>query len=288
MIFSENEMKPIFCIDVTSDKKNEALNGAEFITRTTSKQKLEKYETSQESLEETVKKSEIPLWLQIVRSICGIFFLIVLGATAKAGLNKAMKNAPFLIIIGAICGIVWLTLVIISKMKSKKVLKEENADQKTEDINKDIKSIHNELRVPESALDVDVLIFKYKVKDGKICPFASGFQTTAYINLDVKAYVEEDKFCIADLENVYSFDKSELMGITTVEKRISVPVWNKKEDPRKGIYKPYKLTVNNLGDVFFKPYHILNISHNSQSFGIYFPCYDLEAFETLTGLKAKN
>ena len=37
-------MKPLFCIDVTLDKNNETVNGSEFITRTTSKQRIEEFE----------------------------------------------------------------------------------------------------------------------------------------------------------------------------------------------------------------------------------------------------
>jgi hypothetical protein len=44
MNISKQNMKPFFCIDITSDKKNEASNGSEFITRTASKQKVEEFE----------------------------------------------------------------------------------------------------------------------------------------------------------------------------------------------------------------------------------------------------
>jgi hypothetical protein len=107
------------------------------------------------------------------------------------------------------------------------------------------------------------------------------------MNVSVKLYETNDALHIADLENVYSFAKSELKVITTVNKRISVPTWNKDEDPRSGSFKRYKMTVNNIGNVFFKPYYILEIEHESQIFGIYFPCYELEIFEHLTGLKAE-
>ena len=143
------------------------------------------------------------------------------------------------------------------------------------------------MNVPDDAAGVDILHFRYKMKNGKIRPYLSGLQTTAYMNVSVKMYETNDALHIADLENVYSFAKSELKVITTVNKRISVPTWNKDEDPRKGSFKRHKMTVSNMGDVFFKPYYILEIEHESQNFGIYFPCYELEIFEHLTGLKAE-
>lgn len=287
MKFSDYGMKPIFCIDVTFDKKNEIVNGSEFITRTASKQKIEEYENKQEDLEQAVEKSKLPLWLGIIKYLCGLFFLIVLAASAKAGLDTALRNAPILVMSGALCGILWIILHLVSKVKEKKVLKEENVEQQSKEIHEDFKSICNELNVPDDAAEVDVLLFKYKMKNGKISLYTSGLQTTAYINTSVKMYETNDELHIADLEHVYSFAKSELKAITTVNKRISVPAWNKDEDPRMGSFKRYKMTVNNMGDVFFKPYYILEIEHESQIFGIYFPCYELEIFEHLTGLKAE-
>jgi len=81
---------------------------------------------------------------------------------------------------------------------------------------------------------------------------------------------------------------AELKGIKTVNKRIGIISWNKEEDPRKGEYKKYKMTVNDMGNVFFKPYHILEIERDGQSFGLYFPCYELEVLEELTGLRAEG
>ena len=46
------------------------------------------------------------------------------------------------------------------------------------------------------------------------------------------------------------------------------------------------MTVNKFGNVFFKPYYILEIEKDNQTFGIYFPCYELDAIEKLTGLTA--
>ena len=287
MKFSDHDMKPIFCIDVTFDKNNEIVNGSEFITRAASKQKIEEYENKQEDLEQTVEKIKLPLWLRIIKYLCGAFFLIALVASVKAGFETALRNAPLLVMSGALCGILWIILHFFSKVKEKKVLKEENAEQQLEEIYEDFKNIHNELNVPDDAVEVDVLQFKYKMKNGKISPYASVLQTTAYMNTCVKMYETNDELHIADLENVYSFAKLELKVITTVNKRISVPTWYKDEDPRRGSFKRYKMTVSNMGDVFFKPYYILEIEHESQIFGIYFPCYELEAFEHLTGLKAE-
>lgn len=279
-------MKPIFCIDITNDKNNESVNGAEFITRSATKQKVDDFEDKVDDFEEIIEKSKLPLWLRIIEYLCAFLSVIIFAACAKAGLETAMRNSPFLLIIASACGIIWMVLHTLSKKKEKEVLKEENAEEHAVKIEEDFKEIHSELGVPEDAVNVDILLFRYKIKDGKVSPQAAVLQTTPYINIDTKLYSTDDHVHIAELENVYSFKKSELKSITTVNKRISIPSWNKDENPRKGIYKPYKMTVNNMGDIFFKPFHILEIERDGEQFGVYFPCYELQAFESVTGLTA--
>ena len=126
-------------------------------------------------------------------------------------------------------------------------------------------------------------MFGYKIKNGEIRPQLIGLQNTPYTNAEVKMYATDEDISLVDLGSVYSFKKEELKSIICVNKRIGVPEWNKEEDPRKGNFKPYKMTVNQ-GTVFFKPYYILHIEREGEHFGLYFPCYELEAFERLTGL----
>ncbi len=282
------EMKPIFCVDTTFDKKNENFNGREFITRTVSQKKSEEYENKTELLEETIEKSEHPWWLQILKYLSGLYFLIIASSCIKAGFGTALRNAPLLVLTGFLGGILWAILQFSSKIKEKRVLKEENADEQVSEILTDIASIHKELGVPEDTVDVDTLGFRYKIKNGKIIPQWVGLQPTPYFNVELKMYATEEEIRFADVENVYSFAKSDIKAITTVNKRISVPSWNKEEDPRKGSFKPYKMTVNNAGCVFFKPYYILEIEREGQRYGIYFPCYELATVERLTGLVAEK
>ena len=64
--------------------------------------------------------------------------------------------------------------------------------------------------------------------------------------------------------------------------------WNKEIGPNEERYKPFKLGVDQYGGVHAKPYHILTLEHEGEEMGIYFPCYELETIELLTGLKAEE
>lgn len=287
-------MKPILCIDVTLDKKNEQFIGDEFITASTPKEIMDKHEKMQEEGMEVVEKAKLPLPLRILKSISGFVSLILLVSCLRFGLEdgfaELFKNNVGIVflIVGAVCGGIWLALHFASKKKEEKVFAEENLDRRVQDIEKDDAMLYAALGVPETAENVDFLMFRYKVKNGEIKPQAPGLMPTPYINFNAKTYDEGRALCVAGVDNVYSFPKDELKAIRTVNKGIALLNWNKDEEPTKGKYKEYKLSTDNMGLVHAKPYHILEIEHEGEIYGLYFPCYELPVIERLTGLRAEN
>ena len=53
------------------------------------------------------------------------------------------------------------------------------------------------------------------------------------------------------------------------------------------IYKPYHMSIDNFGCLNCNSYYILEVVHNTETYGIYIPCYELPVFEELTGLRAE-
>ncbi len=284
-------MKPFFCIDVTEDKKNTTYNGAEFITQSSSEKSKEELEEKQADAIELIGKSQYPLPVRIFKFICGIAAAI-LGISLcrgmiEVGIRKAYENAGVLFWIFGVCLVVWVILALLSRMKSKEVLETSKARNVAEDLDRQIEDMYAGLNIPESAEEVDVLMFRYVIKKGKISAKGTALSFTPYINIGVKAFISDNCLCLADINDVYSIPLSELKKITTVNKKISVSDWNKEEPFNKGKYKEYKMTANQYGCIFFKPYYILKLEHNGETWGIYFPTYELPAFEKLTGLKAE-
>lgn len=283
-------MKPLFAVDVTVDKKNEKINGEEFITRRLSEGTRRLFETKTENLEATVKKSQLPTWLQVVKYICSLLALIALVSIIRAdvSIEQGFKNAPWIFIGGIICALIWLGLHLYSKKKEKEVLAEENAEEQVEDINTDIKDILLELGVPYSAPDIDVMMFRYKVKDGEIKLKAAAMQMSEYLNFSAKIYQQNGELHIADLDSVYSFKMSEIKAIRSVKKHTTLSSWNKEVGPTEEKYKPYKLGVDQYGMIHIKAYHILEIEHAGEVLGIYFPSYEIDTLERATGLRAEE
>jgi len=111
-------------------------------------------------------------------------------------------------------------------------------------------------------------------------------QIAPYDNPIFHVFADSENLYFANLEGKYAFPLSSIKAINTVKETIRILEWNKDEQYNKGIYKEYKLREDDYGCIHSKCYHVMEIEHNGELWGIYFPCYELPTFEQLTGLKA--
>lgn len=286
-------MKPFLAIDLTTNKKNEENNGKEFLVQKTSDALSQSFDNSSEEIEQTIEKSKLPFIIRIIQWVCGFVGALIACGIVRAitdedavSLSEAYQNAAWLFWLGGICLVTWAVVAIMAVIKQKAVLETDESEMALDNLDKNCDAIFMELGVPGDAIDVDVLCFNYKQKDGKIKLCEKGLQTAEYYNPIFKAYTDSENLYLADLDGKYAFPLSSLKSIDTVKKTITILDWNKDEPFNKGIYKQYKLTETNMDSIVCKKYHILEFIANDEVWGIYFPNYELPAFEKLTGLKA--
>ena len=287
-------MKPFLGTDITEDKKNEEYNGKEFLIAETSPAMVEALESSGEKAKDLMDASKLPLPLRIVKSICGIAAALVALAVFKAfvrddiSIAEAYGNAPVLFWIMGVAAVLWLILKLLADRKEKAVLGSEDAARFNSRFSAVSDSVFAELEVPESARAVDILSFKYKLKDGVPKVVESGMSITPYDNHEYRLFTDAENLYLADFYGKYAFPRDSLRIIRKVSKKVRVPVWNKDEAPDEGEYKQYKLATDNYGCIHVKPYYILELEHEGELWGIYFPCYELPAFTELTGLPVEQ
>ena len=286
-------MKPFLAIDLTNNKKNEENNGKEFLVQETSAALSQSFESSYEVVDKTLEKAKLPLAIRIIQWVCAFVGMLITAGTIKSmsdedavTLAEAYKNAAWLFWLGGACLLIWGILSLLAFLKQKNVLEQDESEMAIDNLERNCDAVFMELGVPSDAVDVDLLCFKYKEKDGKIKLCESGFQTAEYYNPIFKAYTDSENLYFADLDGKYAFPLSSLKSIETVKKRITVLEWNKDEPFNKGEYKQYKLAETNMNSIICKEYHILTVEAKGMTWGIYFPNYELPAFEKLTGIKA--
>ena len=286
-------MKPFLGIDITTNKKNEQINGEEFVVAKPALSLMRSFESYSENVVETIKKSKLPLPIRIGHWICGAVGAVVavgilkaLGKENSVTLSEAYRNAPWLFWLGGACLVAWALLKLVSVRKENSVLGTQESSQVLNNLDKTCKAILLDLKVPSDSKEIDILSFFYKVKgdDIKICE--KSLQIAPYINSVFHIFTDSDNLYLADLEGKYAIPLSMVKAIRTVKKNIRITEWNKDEKFDKGIYKQYKLREDNYGCIICKRYHILEFEYDNTLWGIYFPCYELPVMEEITGLKS--
>lgn len=282
-------MKPFLGVDLTQNKKNDQINGEEFIIQKPSPALAQSLESALGRSGDMIEKSKLPLILRIIQYLCYFAAIVtVLGILrSDVPISEGYKNAPYIYWAAVICGVIAAVLALLGKIKANRVFGKEESQHTVSNLEGVADAIYTEMKIPEQARDVDVLSFFYKVKGDQIKTCEKGVQIAQYLNPELKVYADAKNLYLADLNQKYAIPQASILGIRTVNKHIRIESWNKSTPMNKGIYKQYKLTEDKYGCVHCKCYHIIEVDHNGQRFGIYIPCYELPVFEALTGKKAQ-
>ncbi len=280
-------MKPFFCTDITEDKENDTLNGECFRTTTTDEGQLELYQQAAESQEEKTKEASLPLPLQIVMVIAALAAMIpltILLTSAEGGsLAEAIDRFPWVLPVALPCLVIFIGLIIASAVRKKRVLSADEAQHINSRLHSVTESIYMSNGVSGDAIPVDILMFDYVVKNGE--PVVASFLgETTYINIEMRAFQRNGFFCLASIDGVWEFPTAKLRRIRTVNKRISLFSWNKETPFNKEPYKKFSIRSDENQKLYVKPYHVLELEHEGETYGIYFPAYELPFFVRLTGL----
>ena len=284
-------MKPFLGIDITGDSENAVLNEKELTAAKTPANIIEKYNESVDRIQKAIDGAEMPLVVRILKYLCVVVTILAVGLCLlvfRAGgeiFSETWNTAPWLFfVVGA--GVLGLAVIVFFERRMAKELTDEkrfSADIKV--MNDTAREALAFLRVPEDAVNADVILFRYKITDGEVVPKAVKLAPTPYIACDMKVFAEEGKLCLASIDARYEIPLSSVRKISRVDKKITVMGWNKKDAPDSEKYSIYSLKADQYGCVSAKCSYVLEFTLDSTEWGLYFPCYELAVFEKLTGKK---
>lgn len=285
-------MKPLFCVDITENKNNDHLNGCQdgILVQTPSDMLKRSLDRAVEQAQATANRAQLPLLLRVVWGVCGLaalmMALIVLKSVQSISFAQVMRNAGWLVIAAVVCAAVWAVLTVLSRRKEKAVLSSEEAARTTSRLESSQKAIFDELGIPADAAAVDVLLFRYVVRNGQIRPKELAV-SASYVVAQMQLFADAERLYLADVGGKFAIPRSSLRAIRTVKKRIRFTGWNKDDRPESKRYKPYKLGRNQYGCVICRWYHILELELDGEIYGVYFPPYERPAFEKAAGVKVE-
>ena len=276
-------MKNLFAVDLGSEA--EYAGWDKFLIRRVDEELSERQDEISEDLDEHQKNAALPGWLSIAKTLCALFSVIVLSAVIRAGFTTAMRNAPLLVICGAVSGAVALVLWLIDRKKTKNVIESKDFNADVEAAKKINEESFAALGIPADAKSIDVFGYAYETKNGKekkmniFCD---------YMTMQFKLFREGDTLCLGDVSGVVGLPLYNATGIYKIKKRVSFMEWNKDERYDKGEYKQYKITCNNAGALFIKPVYALRFRDGDDEYEIIFPAYELDAVTRATGFSVKE
>lgn len=262
------------------------IDGNAFISKQVDIEHEQRLDENIEYANEQERKSTLPLSLSIIKHIA-FFFVLIIGINLigpKTKIKTAYANAPYLFYIGAVAIVLFLYLLILEKVRAKKVVQSEEFKDFVSHVDETIERSMVELEIPMDAQVIDVFSFTYRInKKGEKKINTNPF--FHYMNTQLHVYVKDDCLCLADIYQEVAIPLSSLVEIRKINKRAITGGWNKEENVNQGRFKKYKMTVNNFGSIFIKPYYAVIINDPIGEFEFYVPCYDIDTIVDLTHLQ---
>lgn len=281
-------MKNLFAI---KKKENEKNNYDKFVSRKLSSELSDELEGLSNHSYSLTKKSQIPLWLGLIKLlslgfgllICIIIFIPQEGLT----IQKAYHNAPYLFYIGPSLVLIGVIIIIIEKCRYKKVEKSEELDSFQSKGDLLLAKCQQDLNIPVDAKKMDFFVFMSKTKkDGK--EKLANYGLFNALNNDLSIFKEDDNLCIAFTDIVLSLPLNSFKKIVEVKKNIVFYGWNKDIPYNKEPYKEYKIKVNQYGGFIVKGYYSVQFEYENEEYEFFIPKYELNTIQEFLNLEVET
>ena len=254
-------MIPIFCTDKNRIDESDAMGGREFLAKTVSPPLRKDLRDCDERIAKAAKKLTLPIGLRLL-----LWYCLGMGISVLYAALLSIKHAREDLWIFSGIGVAFLAtaglIAFWGILRKRKMLKSREREKLAADTEKARRNALAELGVPNNAETAEVLTFFYKIKKGRVTPVYYGGAVFSLVEL--RLWRDGQNLYAADLEQVYAFPLTSLRRLTGVEKTIYID--------RIPLLRHY----------------ILELRHQGQDYGIYFPSYYVETVEKLTGLNTGN
>jgi len=283
-------MKYFYGINKKDDPNNTSVDGKEFAVERVSDEYIDKRNAIIDSIADKIgiknlapsKVSSFFFTLSMLVSIIAIIVIIRVLSSGKSAFieSEELLGKHIWLPLVTVAAVSYFLYFLVKLVKSIKAINYDTASAELERLNALNGEILESMGVPANAFDIDVFCAQYKdgerIKNEDKCDFA---------NYAFKLYRDEKNLYIFDGENKYRFELSSLAKIHTVNEKVMLFKWNKETYFDTEEYAEYKVSDEENACISIPTYHILELNHGGESWGIYFGNYDLVQIEELTGLK---
>lgn len=280
-------MKPLLCYDESKKADAEKLTGGEFIVDKIPAELEQALNKSTNAAVKRMVKNMAPAFIMCALKyiLFAVTIILVLTAATKIIDNEitlsSLLSENLWIAVAALAALI--AAIIMSVVAKRLMNKDDGVEGLNEDTTHDslVNQAWNYYRIPSSAKDITVLCLSFEAKRSKTV--FTDTEESGTISTDYKAYVENDTLYLIDVEGKYAFQKSELLGLSKVNKKLSI-WWLEDQPIDDALCKRYDMKKKDE-DIFIKYFISLNILRGGEEYCLCFPPYELPKLEELTGLK---
>lgn len=224
-------MKNIFQIIFDQTTKTSSAEYERYIIRRLSKKEEEKINNMSNRYGSAEKKLGLPKWLYFMLRVsfmgtmtCFLLWLLFLFTDIEDGFALFFQKNLWLEITFLVILIIFIVALILStvfKKKAKSSQFKNNANEIFEGILKESKRC---LKIPETAIGLEVLMDQAILKKNGLKESKSRF----FSNVVLSVFIEDDLLCLADLYVVIGIPLKEIKSIEEIKEIYRFQYWHKK------------------------------------------------------------
>lgn len=265
----------IFDFNVEKESEDFDIDGASFISSRISEPLMRRIQDGREKLMHIEKQGTLSAWLQIVEIFASVVVAITVIGTlgAHVPLRQALKNGFWIYIACSVCLVIWIILSIAERVKKKRALENAQNEALILALTETYQEAKKEFGTPDTAVDIDVLCQRYRMKNGKR---KIAHKMYDYGNPCVCFYCQNGDLYFETLSTKITVPMGSIVKVKKIKRNALLPQWNKEETPDSRAYKPFKIKAVN-GLLYIKSYYSILIDEDGQEYEILIPDYDMEA-----------
>ena len=270
-------MKYLFGID----SKGGCASFERFKIRSLDKEDEEKLNRLKDEFEKSVKKAYPPFALVALSYLGTAYSGVIIFAMllSQDGFLKALEDRWWILLAAGLVFSFSLFFSIKFARQSKKADKSKKLKDQLSEFEIFSAEADLKLGVPVGPFEIDV-VCPYVKNDKKGNDKMDPLSLLSFVNVEFRFFEEGDGLCIADLSSVIALPSSGMKSLSYVNKKITLPMWNKDKGIKSSKYKPYGITYSN-GIYRLRGYWELIYQKDEEEYSIMVPSYDGETFVNL-------
>ena len=254
-------MQYLFGVNITRDPLNRVTDGAVFATKHAAPQPSSLSPAAIMQADPEPEPPGVPLILPLLALLCTLAFVVCGILTVMDPTIPRIAAA----LVSMACAGIFFAAHHIRQRKARKY-----AHSRDYRASRALRQIRTELEIPEKAVRMDAVAFRYR--EGK----RAFIEQSSVRSTQIWCFIAEGMLCLADTEMRLEIPLAEIKSVSREGTRMTFREWP-RQDPPSCI-----AGVQECPEGWYVMVHSVRIRDVRDDFVLHLPCYEVDAFRKLT------